>query len=406
MSFTLSSLWKDLARWRRDYLALLIWVGLPLMLGGLITALMGTDVRPHGTLLLADEDQTFLSELIVGAYTAGELGEFITVEKTSVEDGLARLNDDEASALLVIPQGFAAAFIEAEPVTLRLRTNPSQTILPDIIRNVTEVLLDAGFYAHELFGDEIATLASMTAEPDDAQVAALAVAIRNKVATVAERLLPPVIDVEIVEPEPEQAGPPLAMLYMPGVILMSVMFAANGLAADLWREREQGTLRRLVSTPARLGGFLAGKALAVGVIVVLLSGFTLLLGFLYHGIAWGHFPVALLWLAIAGIALFAWFAVLQMLFDSRRTASIISTLLVVPLLMAGGSFFPLAVMPGWIAAIGRAAPNGFVADRLTTELLAAAPGAIGLDNWLIVVAAAITGLAICSWRLRTGFARP
>ena len=405
MSFALSSFHKDAARWRRDWIAVLIWVSIPLMLGGLITILMGANVKPSGTLLLVDEDQTFFSELIVGAYSAGELGEFLNVEKTNYDDGLARVNAGDASGLLVIPEGFAAAFLESEPVTLTLRTNPSQTILPGIIRNVTEILLDAGFYAHQLFSDEIETLTSMSDDPTDAQVAAIAVAIQNKMETVAPQLFPPVINIEIVEPPEEKPGPPLALLYMPGVIMMAVVFSANGLAADFWREREQGTLRRLVFSPALMGEFLAGKALAAGLIITLVSGFTLLLGFLYHGIGWTHYPVSLLWLMVSGIALFAWFSALQMLFTNQKIAGVVSTLLVFPLLMAGGSFFPLAVMPGWIATIGRASPNGFMADRLTTEVTSIGAGAIDLQSWLIVLAGAVSGLIICGWRLRAGFAR-
>lgn len=405
MSFALSSFHKDIARWRQDYMATLVWMLIPLMLGGLITILMGSDVRPSGKLLLVDEDKTFLSELVVGAYSAGELGEFITVEKTTYEDGMALVNDDEASGLLVIPEGFAAAFLESEPVTLTLRTNPSQTILPGIIRNVTEILLDAGFYAHQLFSDEIETLTSMNDDPTDAQVAAIAVAIRNKMETVAPQLFPPVIDIEIVEPPVERPGPPLALLYMPGVILMAVVFSANGLAADFWRERDKGTLRRLVFAPALLGSFLVGKALAAGLVIAIVAGFTLFLGFLYHGIGWAHFPVSLLWLLVSGVALFAWFSALQMMFSNQKVAGIVSTLLVFPLLMAGGSFFPLAVLPGWIAAIGRASPNGFMADRLTTEITSLGAGAIDPMSWLIVLAGAVFGLLVCAWRLRTGFAR-
>ena len=115
MSFALTSFHKDIARWRQDFVATLIWVAIPLMIGGLITTLMGQDVKPHGTLLLVDEDQTFLSELIVGAYSAGELGELISVEETSYEDGLERINDGEASGLLIVPEGFAEAFLESTP---------------------------------------------------------------------------------------------------------------------------------------------------------------------------------------------------------------------------------------------------------------------------------------------------
>jgi ABC-type Na+ efflux pump permease subunit len=405
MSFALTSFRKDIARWRQDYLATLIWVSIPLIIGGLITALMGNDVKPRGTLLLVDQDQTFLSELIVGAYSFGELGELITVEETSYDEGLARVNDGEVSGLLVIPQGFAEAFLESTPVTLTLRTNPSQTILPGIIQNVTEILLDGGFYAHQLFSDEIEKLTSFSETPSDVQVAALSVAIQNKIESVAPKLFPPVIEIKIVEPPPQEPSPPLALLFMPGIILMAVVFSANGLASDFWREREQGTLRRLVFSPARLAEFLAGKSLAAALVIGVVGGFTLVIGFLYHGISWSRLPSSLVWIAISGVALFAWFAALQMLFSNQKTAGVISTMLVFPLLMAGGSFFPLAVMPGWIAAIGRASPNGFMADRLTSEITATSAWSIDPASWAVVIIGALAGLAICGWRLRAGFAR-
>ena len=40
MSFLIASLKKDLARWRQDKTALLIWLGIPFLIGGLIGALL------------------------------------------------------------------------------------------------------------------------------------------------------------------------------------------------------------------------------------------------------------------------------------------------------------------------------------------------------------------------------
>ena len=68
----------------------------------------------------------------------------------------------------------------------------------------------------------------------------------------------------MVEPPADKPGVPLALLFMPGIILMSVLFAANGLAGDYWSEREQGTLRRLQCSPGGLAAFLVGKALRGG----------------------------------------------------------------------------------------------------------------------------------------------
>jgi hypothetical protein len=50
-------------------------------------------------------------------------------------------------------------------------------------------------------------------------------------------------------------------------------------------------------------------------------------------------------------------------------------------------------------------PNGFVADRFTTELRSATAWSYDLKSWAIVFAMTISGLAVSSWRLKSGFAR-
>jgi ABC-type multidrug transport system permease subunit len=136
-----------------------------------------------------------------------------------------------------------------------------------------------------------------------------------------------------------------------------------------------------------------------------ISLLTLLAGFAYHGVAWGKLPSSLAWLVVSGVGLFGWFAALQMLFSNQKAASVVSTVLLFPLMMAGGSFFPLAALPDFIANIGRLSPNGFIADRLTTELTSAASWTFDAGSWAIVGAMTLSGLAICGWRLGTGFAR-
>lgn len=396
-------------RWRQDFTAILLWLSIPLIIGGLITSLVDGNggAKPHGTLLIADLDDTFLSGFVAGAYSQGELGELISVEKTSVEAGTISINAGEASGFLIIPEGFTDALLDSKPVTLTLKTNPAQTILPGIIRDVTDILLDAGFYANQLFSSEIDQImdTELDGQSKDQKVASIAVAIQSKIDSVAPLLFPPAFDITIADPPAEEPSVPIALLFLPGIILMAVMFASNGLAGDYWVERDNGTLRRLVYAPGQLGAFLAGKALAAGFIIALISGLTLGIGFLYHDIAWAKLPSSLFWVTASGIALFAWFSALQMLASTQRAANLLTSALLFPLLMAGGSFFPLAALPNWIAAFGRLTPNGFVVDRLTHELTANAAWAINAQSWLIVLLMAVSGLGICAWRLQSGFAR-
>jgi ABC-type Na+ efflux pump permease subunit len=408
VSFLVASAKKDLARWAQDRMAMLFWLGIPFLVGGLITSMMdGGGGSPAGTLLIADEDGSFLSGFVVGAYSQEQLGDLIIVEQVSAADGEQRIDDGDASAFLTIPEGFQDAFLNETPVTLTLKTNPSQTILPGIIEDVTEILLDAGFYLQRLLGPELSTIkdGDFEGRPSDAFVAGISVDIQHKINRILERTDPLAIDLEIVEPPPSQPEPDYALLFLPGIILMAVLFAANSLAADYWVERDKGTLRRLVSAPAALGGFVAGKAAAAAAVVGAVTAIVMLVGFAYHGIAWSKFIPSLAWVSLGGVGLFAWLAAIQMLFPNNRAANLVTTVLLFPLLMAGGSFFPLAALPDWIADIGRLSPNGFIADRLGGEFASPTPWSIDARSWLTVFAMTISGLGFSVLRLRTGFAR-
>ncbi len=409
MSFLFASFRKDLARWRQDMTSVLLWLGIPFLIGGLITSMVdgGDGTSPTGVLLIHDQDESLLSGLIAGAYSQGQLGELVSVEQVSLEEGTERINAGEASGFLIIPEGFTEAFLDDKAVTLTLKTNPAQTILPGIIQDVTEILLDLGFYAQALFGPEIEQIrnADSANVPDEVFAADVAVQIQNKMDTVSPHLFPPSFDIQIVEPPPAEPRPDVALLFMPGIVLMALLFSAQGLSGDYWKERQTGTLRRLVSTPGLLNRFVYGKALAATVVIAIIGGVTLVLGFLYHGLAWSKFVPSLIWVSISGVGLFAWFAALQMLFPNQKAASLLTSILLFPLMMIGGSFFPLDVLPEWIAAIGRLTPNGFVVDRLTRELTSATAGTFDANSWAIVIGLTIAGLAICTWRLQTGFAR-
>lgn len=409
MSFLFASLKKDLARWRQDPMSVLLWLGIPFLIGGLITAMVdgGTGAGPSGVLLIDDQDESLISGLVAGAYSQGQLGELISVEPVTFEKGSERINAGEASGFLVIPEGFSAAFLEGEPVTLTLMTNPSQTILPGIMQDITEILLDAGFYAQILFGPEIDSIlnADPDAMPNDVFAANMAVQIQGKVDAISPLLFPPAFDLEIVELSPQEPLPDIALLFLPGIVLMALLFAAQGLSADYWKERETGTLRRLVSTPGLLSRFVYGKALAASIVIGFLSLVSLTVGFLYHDVAWDKLLPSLIWVTVSGVGLFAWFAALQMLFPTAKAANLLTSILLFPLLMMGGSFFPLDALPDWIAAIGRLSPNGFVVDRLSKELASANAWSFDVTGWAIVVVMTVSGLAVCTWRLKTGFAR-
>jgi ABC-type multidrug transport system permease subunit len=98
------------------------------------------------------------------------------------------------------------------------------------------------------------------------------------------------------------------------------------------------------------------------------------------------------------------FVALQLLGSTRRGASILTNMVLFPLLMVGGSFFPFESMPGWMAAVGRVTPNGWVLSTLKDVLggsVDAATLAARLAA-LVVVGAAL--FAFAARRVARGFA--
>jgi ABC-type transport system involved in cytochrome c biogenesis permease component len=408
MNFVIASFWKDLARWRQERSAFLIWLAIPLMIGGLLTLMSsGGGGGPSGTLLIDDQDETLVSGFVLGAFSQDQMGELFIVQQVTAEEGTKLMDAGEASGLLTIPKGFQDAFLNDTPMTLPLMTNPSQVILPGIIENVTQVLLDAGFYLQAVFGEELKRIQSSNGVdgPSNIFVSEVAVDINEKIQTLDTSLTPLAFDLEIIEPPAAEPQADIGLLFVPGFVLMALLFSSQGVSSDYWKERENGTLRRLVSSPGLLNQFVLGKALAAAVIIGIITGITMTLGFLYNDVAWSKLLPSMLFVLTAGVGFFAWFAALQMLFSTQKGASLLTTILLFPLMMMGGSFFPLDALPDWLASIGRMSPNGFVADRFTTELTSATAWTYDLKSWGIVLAMMVSGLALSSWRLKTGFAR-
>ena len=81
---------KDLLRAFRDPMALLLWIAIPLFIGmGITLAVGGTSgPAPQAHVLVVDEDDSFLSSLLLNALTqAGGSDSLIQVEQIELEEG-------------------------------------------------------------------------------------------------------------------------------------------------------------------------------------------------------------------------------------------------------------------------------------------------------------------------------
>lgn len=384
-----------------------MWAGVPLLVGALITMVIGGiggQSKPTAHLLVADEDQSFLSGALLGAFGQGPLQELVRLEKVEAAVGRARMEAGEATALLIVPAGFGQAALAESESRLYLLSNPSQRILPAMVEQMLEVMLDLVFYAHRLFAAEIKEIAHQFAVKDDlSQVPSLELALsfQGILARLSPYFLPPAIELQTsVDAEQNGERIPFSFYFFPGTLLMALFFAAQELATDLWEERRQGTFRRLATTPQAGVSFLLGKVLAGVALVGLIAGVLLLVGMLYHQRPWSYFPLALVWTMLGGGLLLLLVMVIQLLIGSEKAASLTTQIALFPLLMLGGSFFPLAALPGLLATLGGLTPNGWILTGVSEILLgrmSAADLLVGLAGLLAANAALF---ALCALRLR------
>ncbi len=413
MGFTFAVFKKELQLRRRDPFAFFLWLLIPLVIGGLITSISGGGggPQPVASLLIADNDNTFVSGLVNTVFQQDQFTGLIIAETVTEEEGRTRMGDGGASALLIIPRGFGDAVINDTPIALELLANPSQRILPKIAEETLGLLIHIPFYAQRIFGPEIREIAAATgadAPPGNTTVAALSTGINEKITKMGGYIFPPVIAVKIAEPESAEKttpGPSFALLFFPGILLMTLMFFTQGMSDSFWQEREQRTLTRIATAPRPLWQMMLGKLLAVATLSGIAVGVLYIPGFAYHGLSPALAPLSLLFCMISGAALFLIMSLIQLFSPSRRAGSLISFLLIFPLMMLGGSFFPTEAMPGWMAVIGKLTPNGYMVEVLKGYFIGNTGAAAILTATAIFAAIALLLMVIAGWRLDRHFAR-
>lgn len=421
MSFVWATCVKDWRRRSRDPVGLLLWIGIPILIGAILSLLSGgrEGPKPQALVLVVDEDDSFVSGLLVGALSQDRVGGVMRAEPVAAEEGHRRVEAGDASALLVIPPGFGAAVLAEEPTTLTLRTNPAERVLPGIVEESLAVLSEGVFYLHRVLGDELREMADGpdggTPAARDLQVADLAVRINHAVEGLQDVLFPPVIALETGAAAgaadstgaaaPAKPRVSFALLFVPGLLFMSFLFLSQGIAEDLWEEREAFTLRRAVVAPRAPAALLLGKVLAGAGVLLLVAATALAAAWGWFGLAWSRYPGAVAWAAFSGVLLLLVFCAIHVHAPSRRGASVLSTALVFPLMMLGGSFFPFEAMPDWMVAAGRWTPNGWALARLKDLLLGRAEAAELARSAAMVAAVGLALFLLAARRLGASFAR-
>ncbi|MGE3074018.1 MAG: ABC transporter permease [Dehalococcoidia bacterium] len=196
---------------------------------------------------------------------------------------------------------------------------------------------------------------------------------------------------EGLEPSNLPAGNFTAYLVA-GVIAMTAVFSSTFSSASYYRDRDNGLLRLMLSSPAHPRTLLLGKSLAALVIGTVQALVVLAVASPFVDFQWQHGKPAGVAIAVAAIVLLNLMltGIAQSLASRIQTMQgfhLLMNLALFPLLFFSGAFFPLDGLPAWLEVLALINPLTYAVDALELATYASSDATfIGLGIDFVVLA--------------------
>ena len=358
---------KDFKRkWQNPFI-ILGYIMLPLIFTLILGLVFGSSDEPNlpqVKVLAADNDNSLVSKLFLGTFSQGELSELILIEKVEEDIGRNLMNKNKASALIIIPEDFGKKLLNREQVEVNIIKNPSEQFLPEIVQEVGDVatiIFSAFFTVFAAEIDLIKDYSEFDNFPDQA-VSAISVQIKSKIEGISKFVFPPVVSIkqtttqEEIQQETEDEFS-FHSYVLPGISIMFLLFICNIIFEDLLREKEAGTLLRMMVSPMKLNEFIWSKILTATALGMLCTFIFIGIGELAFPINWGN-PLAIVLGVFCLNILIAGFISLPYAFirTERQAGAIIPTIIII-MSMLGGSMMPSQLFPSSIKIFSKMTLN-------------------------------------------------
>lgn len=153
---------------------------------------------------------------------------------------------------------------------------------------------------------------------------------------------------------------------LPGIAMWGIMsFSVIGVATSIANFREKRILRRMMATPLRVRSFFAAQVLAYLGLALIQAALILGLGSLFYAVPVSGNPLVIGALILFGNLVFLNLGFIVGAFSkSVAAASGLGNVVVLPLLMLSGVFFPPDVLPDVVASIVRYLPLAPLVEAL------------------------------------------
>jgi ABC-2 type transport system permease protein len=375
---------KDLVRSSRNLFLIGMAVAAPLLINALILFSFGSIGKQEATLAPVSVGVVNADALPAGLPLEASLGSSIRtmLHDQGVSDWLlardyadedaarAALDAQEIDIAVLVPAGFTERYFAGEsPDPVTILQDPTLTIGPTLVRDMVGSLLDGvtggGVAYATLQGHVPGSALPGLMERYATWFAGFQRALYGDSDSAVLRVVPP-------GGEQAQSGTTYAALMalvMVGQIIFFAFYTGTYAMMSLLQETEEGTLARLFTTPTRRSTILAGKFIAVTMIVILQGLVLLTAGRIAFQIHWGRpdaVALALLGQVVAAVGLGV---LLISVTKTTRQGGMIFGGVLTALGMLSGLFTTNVPMPAGFRALAQFTPQGRVLAvwRMTIE---------------------------------------
>lgn len=349
---------KDLQVWRRDFTAMGILLGMPLVLifilGSALGGAMESNIKvgvvdlSRGHATAAGGEKPPSDELVSGMLESKRLADLFDIQQLPSER-IARtlIREGKLAAALVIPAGFDEDVASGRAVNLVVLKDPgSQTA-----SGIWESVVNAFATQFSAASVSVRTVVETVQRGNPlAMRGAGALVARAVEAVTAEDALD---GVSVVDARAKGVTPVTPIDYYGlSMVAMFLMFGAMFGAFSTIKENREQTMNRLLTTPSPRAVIVGGKMLSVFMLGMVQFAILYLCTRFMFGVEWGRNLGATVVLAAAQMAAVTGLATLIAAFArTERAAGGIGSLIVQIQALLGGAFFSISTLPQWVQPV-------------------------------------------------------
>jgi ABC-2 type transport system permease protein len=398
---------KDLRITFRDPVGMILMLIAPLALTLVISAAFGGS-GSGGTsigripIAVINRDTGQFGPYILEAFNSDQVSELVEVKDFPSEEAARQAVDqDELAAVVIIPENFSASLIpqnsgmgsgslQTQTSQVVLYNNPSRSISTSIVRAIVDTIIGqfiTGSAAGQVSIEQLLTSGRM----DVSQAITSGESIGRAVGE--ESLTDSLIALQVSTYTPEgkvqedfdwlkYSAASMAILYL--------TFTLNSSGRSILRERESGTLTRILTAPLSSAELLGGKLIAGVATGLFQMGVLIISSSLLFQMNWGDpLAVTLTTLALV-LAATGWGLIPAAFSRTASQAASAGTAIVLIFAALAGNFVPRMAMPEILQKISLITPNAWGIETYYALVNGAGLADILPALWALLGMAAIT----------------